>query len=93
LRGDDKAWTVGKFEMRAPGATRVSASGVIAQPGPSARFAGPVNIESADPDALTAWLQGRSDVTYRNQKPLRLRGDATVAADRIALDSLMAEVN
>jgi large subunit ribosomal protein L24 len=93
LRGDDKAWTVGKFEMRAPGATRVSASGVIAQPGPSARFAGPVNIESADPDALTAWLQGRSDVTYRNQKPLRLRGDAAVAADRIALDSLMAEVN
>jgi large subunit ribosomal protein L24 len=93
LRGDDKAWTVGKFEMRAPGATRVSASGTLANPGPSARFTGPVNIESADPDALTAWLQGRSDVTYRNQKPLRLRGDATVAVDRIALDGVMAEVN
>lgn len=93
LRGDDKAWTVGKFEMRAPGATRISASGTLANPGASARFTGPVNIESPDPDALTAWLQGRSDVTYRNQKPLRLRGDVTVAADRIALDGITAEVN
>lgn len=93
LRGDDKAWTVGKFEMRAPGATRISANGTLANPGPSARFAGPVSIESADPDALAAWLQGRGDVTYRNQKPLRLRGDATVAADRVALDGATAEVN
>ena len=93
LRGDDKAWTVGKFEMRAPGTTRVSTSGVVAPPGSSARFTGPVNVESADPDALAAWLQGRSDVTWRNQKPLRLRGDATVAADRIALDGVTADVN
>lgn len=93
LRGDDKAWTVAKFEMRAPGVTRISASGTLANPGPSARFTGPVSIESTDPDALAAWLQGRGDVTYRSQKPLRLRGDATVAADRIALDGAIAEVN
>lgn len=93
LRGDDTAWTVGKFEMRAPGTTRVSASGILAPAGPSARFAGPVNIESAEPDALVAWLQGRSDVAWRSQKPLRLRGDATVAADRIALDGVTADVN
>lgn len=93
LRGDDKTWTIGKFEMRAPGSTRVSASGAIAQPGPSARFTGPVSIESADPDALTAWLQGRGDVTYRNQKPLRLSGEATVAADRIVLEGMKADIN
>lgn len=93
LQGDDKTWTVAKFEMRAPGATRVSASGSLAQPGPSARFTGPIIVESADPDALTAWLQGRSDATYRNQKPLRLRGNATVAADTIVLDGLNADVN
>ena len=93
LRGDVAAWNIGKFEMRAPGATRVSASGVLAPPGPSARFTGPVNIESTDPDALAAWLQGRTDVAWRSQKPLRLRGDATVAADRIALDGVTAEVN
>lgn len=93
LRGDEQAWTVGKFEMRAPGATRVSANGTIAQPGASARFTGPINIESSDPDVLAAWLQGRSDTTYRNQKPLRLRGDATLAADRVALDGVKADIN
>ena len=93
LRGDNKVWTVNKFEMRAPGATRVSAIGVIASPGPSATFKGPLSIESADPDVLTAWLQGRSDVTYRNQKPLNLRGDMTVAADRIALDGIKTDIN
>ncbi len=93
LRGDDKAWTIGKLDMRAPGATRVVVSGAIAQPGPAARFTGPISIESADPDALTAWLQARGDVTYRNQKPLRLRGDATVAADRIAIENITADVN
>lgn len=93
LSGDDKSWTVGKFEMRAPGATRVSASGAISAPGSSARFSGPVSIESNDPDVLTAWLQGRSDATYRNQKPLRLRGEATVASDRISLDGMKAEIN
>jgi len=93
MRGDDQAWTIGKFEMRAPGATRVSANGVIGSPGASASFTGPLTIESADPDGLTAWLQGRSDVTYRNQKPLSLRGDITVAADRIALDGIKTEIN
>jgi len=93
LQADDKSWAVGKFEMRAPGATRVTASGVVSTPGPSARFIGPVTIESSDPDVLTAWLQGRSDATYRNQKPLRLRGEATIAGDRIALDGMKAEIN
>lgn len=93
LRADTQAWTVGKFEMRAPGATRISATGTIAQPGPSANFTGPVTIESADPDALTAWLQGRGDGTYRNQKPMRVSGGVTVAADRIAVDGLKADIN
>ncbi|MES2750010.1 MAG: AsmA-like C-terminal region-containing protein [Pseudomonadota bacterium] len=93
LRADDKGWTLGKFEMRAPGATRVFAAGTIAQPGPSANFTGPVNIESADPDALIAWMQGRSDAAYRNQKPMRVRGNATVAADRTAIEGLTADIN
>ncbi|WP_024576338.1 MULTISPECIES: AsmA-like C-terminal region-containing protein [unclassified Afipia] len=93
LRGDEQAWTIVKLEMRAPGATRVSANGIVAQPGASARFTGPVSIESSDPAVLAAWLHGRSDATYRNQKPLRLRGDATVAADRVAFDGIKADVN
>ncbi|MES2602948.1 MAG: AsmA-like C-terminal region-containing protein [Pseudomonadota bacterium] len=93
LRADDKSWTIAKLEMRAPGATRVTANGTISEPGPSARFTGPVSIESSDPDVLTAWLQGRGDATYRNQKPLRVRGEAIVAADRIGLDGMKAEIN
>jgi len=93
LRADDKSWTISKLEMRAPGATRVTASGIISEPGPSARFTGPVSIESSDPDVLAAWLQGRSDATYRNQKPLRLRGEAIVATDRIGIDGMKADVN
>ncbi|MGD9838054.1 MAG: AsmA-like C-terminal region-containing protein [Afipia sp.] len=93
LQADARSWTIEKFEMRAPGATRVTASGVISAAEPSARFSGPVSVESGDPDILTAWLQGRGDATYRNQKPLRLRGEATVAADRIGLDGMTAEIN
>ena len=44
------------MRLRAPGTTRVSAGGVVAPPGSSARFTGPVNVESADPDALKAHL-------------------------------------
>lgn len=93
LRGDDTAWTIDKLDLRAPGATRVAASGVIAESGPSARFTGPLSIESTDPETFTAWLQGRSDVTWHSQKPLRLSGDVTVAADRIALDRLTGNIN
>lgn len=93
LQADDTAWTVGKFEMRAPGATRVSARGRVVQPGTAANFTGPVSIESADPDALAAWLRGGSDASYRNQKPLRISGNATVASERIAIDGLKADIN
>ena len=48
---------------------------------------------SSDPDVLVAWLQGRGDVAYRNQKPLRLHGNVSVAADRITIDALKAEIN
>ena len=40
-----------------------------------------------------AWLQGRGEATYRSQKPLRLRGDVSVAADRIAIDAMKAEID
>ena len=48
---------------------------------------------SSDPDTLVAWLQGRSEITYRSQKPLRLRGDVSVAADRVAIDAMQAEID
>jgi large subunit ribosomal protein L24 len=93
LHADTKSWTIDRLDFRAPGATRMSLSGAIAQPGPSGSFKGALDVDSSDPDTLLAWLQGRSEVTYRSQKPLRLHGDVVVAADRFAIEALKAEID
>jgi uncharacterized protein involved in outer membrane biogenesis len=93
LRTDAKSWTVDRLDFRAPGKTRVSLSGAGAQPGPSGHFLGALSVESSDPDALAAWLQGRSELTFRSQKPMRLQGDVNVTADRVAIDAIKAEID
>jgi hypothetical protein len=92
-KSDLKSWSIDRLDFRAPGTTRVSLSGAIAQAGPSGSFKGALNVESSDPDTLMAWLQGRGEVTYRSQKPLRLRGDVSVAANRVAIDAMNAEID
>ncbi len=92
LRGDTKSWTISRLDFRAPGVTRVSLSGTV-QPAPAGSFSGELNVDSPDPDTLAAWLQGRSEVTYRNQKPLRLRGNLSTASGRFAIDKLNAEID
>ncbi|MGY3443980.1 MULTISPECIES: AsmA family protein [unclassified Bradyrhizobium] len=92
LQSDAKSWTVRRLEFRAPGSTRVSMSGASAQAGVSNSFKTALNVESSDPDALMGWLQGRSDVTYRSQKPLRLRGDVTVSPSGFSIDAMKAEI-
>ncbi|MET0969194.1 MAG: AsmA-like C-terminal region-containing protein [Tardiphaga sp.] len=93
LRADPKAWAIDRLELRAPGATRVVVSGGTAQPGGTEGFKGAVSIDSTDPDTLAAWLQGRSDVTFRSQKPLRIRGNLSSAADHLRLEALKAEID
>ncbi|MBS0531545.1 MAG: AsmA family protein [Proteobacteria bacterium] len=93
LSSDTTAWTIGRVEFRAPGATHVAVNGQIKQPGPSAHFNGALDIESSDPDIFAAWLQGRSDVTYRSQKPLRLRGNLSIDSNRAVVDRLMADID
>ena len=93
LRADAKSWTIDRLDFRAPGATHVTLSGTNAQAGPSGGFTGALSVDSSDPDTLVAWLQGRSEVTYRSQKPLRLRGDVSVAADRVAIEAMKAEID
>ena len=92
LQSDAKSWTVRRLEFRAPGSTRVSMSGASAQPGASNSFKTALNIESSDPDTLMSWLQGRSDIAYRSQKPLRLRGDVTVSPTGFSIDAMKAEI-
>ncbi|WP_338821825.1 AsmA-like C-terminal region-containing protein [Bradyrhizobium septentrionale] len=93
LQSDAKSWTVRRLEFRAPGSTRVSMSGASAQAGVANSFKTGLNIESSDPDALMTWLQGRGDIAYRNQKPLRLRGDVTVSPAGFAIDAMKAEID
>ncbi len=93
LHGDAALWAIDRLDLRAPGSTRVAFNAARAPVGASGNFAGVLDIDSSDPDVLFAWLQGRGDVAYRNQKPLRLHGDVSVAADRIAIDALKAELN
>ncbi len=93
LRTDAKSWMIDRLDLRAPGATRVSLSGAEIQAAPSSSFKGALNVESSDPDALMAWLQGRSEVTHRSQKPLRLNGDVSVTSDSVAIDAMKAELD
>src|SRR5258707_3846692 len=93
LHTDSKSWTVRRLDFRAPGGTRVSLGGSGAQGNPSGDFKAALNVESSDPDTLMTWLQGRSEITYRSQKPLRLRGDVSVASDRIAIEAMKAEID
>jgi uncharacterized protein involved in outer membrane biogenesis len=93
LRGDTKSWTIDRLEFRAPGAARVVLSGEIAQSGPAGNFKGSLSIDASDPNTLAGWLQGRSEIDYRNQKPLRVSGNLNVASDRVAIDGLKAEID
>jgi len=93
LQGNGSTWSVHKLEFRAPGATRVSlseANGKTVAPG---QFKAALSIESSDPDALMSWLQGRGDMAYRSQKPLRLRCDVTIAPEGFSFEALKADID
>jgi uncharacterized protein involved in outer membrane biogenesis len=92
VRGDENIWALDRFDLRAPGATQLSFAGRGAPSAPTA-LAGRLDVESSDPDALMAWLQGRADVGFHSQKPLRLHGDIDVAADRLSVEGLKAEID
>ncbi|KWV61016.1 hypothetical protein AS156_26820, partial [Bradyrhizobium macuxiense] len=92
LQSDAKAWMVRRMEFRAPGSTQVSMSDAGAQAGASNGFKTALDIQSSDPDALMVWLQGRGDIAYHSQKPLRLRGDVTVSPAGFAIDAMRAEI-
>jgi AsmA-like protein len=92
LYSNAAAWAIDGLDFRAPGATQISFTSAGNLSGPSGDFRGVLDIDSSDPDVLMMWLQGRSDVGYRSQKPLRLHGNLSVAADGVALDALKAEI-
>ncbi|MEA2917341.1 MAG: hypothetical protein QOJ15_9422 [Bradyrhizobium sp.] len=90
LHADAKSWAIDRLDFRAPGTTHVAFSGTSA---PADGFSGALSVDSSDPDTLVAWLQGRSEVSYRSQKPLRLSGNVNVGADHIAIEAMKAELD
>ena len=94
LRGDISTdaggWNLDRFEFRGPGFTQVRLSGHLAVGHESVSFTGPAEIDAGDPKVLAAWLEGRGDVAQGDLRPLRLRGDVTLASDRIAAERLNA---
>lgn len=95
LRGDISSgaqhWNLDRFEFRAPGFTQVRVSGRLAVAGDRVAFTGPAVIKANNPKVLAAWLEGRSDATKGDLKPLNLRGQLTIASDRIAVEHLNAD--
>jgi hypothetical protein len=92
LHGDDKSWSLRRLEFRAPGATRVSLNEASEKSVAPDRFKAALSVESSDPEALLTWLQGRGEIAYRSQRPLRLRGDVTVAPEGFAIDAMKADI-
>ena len=97
LHADANAWTIGRLDFRAPGSTQVSLNGspngTNVQAATPGTVKGALDVNSSDPDTLMAWLQGRSEINFRSQKPLHLHGDVSVAADRVAIDAMKAEID
>ncbi len=95
LRGDITSnaggWTLDRLEFRAPGLTQVRLSGRLAVDSNGVTFTGPAEIDASDPKALVAWLEGRIETGQNELRPLSLRGEVTVATDKIAVDGLKAE--
>ena len=92
LHGDANSWTVDRLDFRAPGATQVALSGTNSQSAISGGFKAALEINSQDPDTLVSWLQRRSEIALRSEKPLHLRGDVSVDADGFAIDAMKAEI-
>ena len=96
LRGDITAdatgWNLDRFEFRAPGFTQVKLNGHLAVGAAGVSFSGPAEINAGDPRLLAAWLQGRAEPVKGDRlRPLNLRGDVTLASDRLAIEKLKAE--
>jgi uncharacterized protein involved in outer membrane biogenesis len=85
-------WSLDRLEFRAPGLTQVRLSGRLTLGTDGIAFAGPAEIDASDPKMLAAWLEGRSGEPSQSElRPLSLRGEVTLASDKIAVERFKAE--
>ncbi|MFD2182200.1 AsmA family protein [Rhodoplanes azumiensis] len=86
--------TLDGVELRLPGLTQLRLAGMLRPSGPDLAFAGPVSLESNDPRALGAWIEGRADTGKdRPLGVLRAKGDVALDRDRIAADGLSVTID
>ncbi|MGP9811518.1 AsmA family protein [Rhodopseudomonas sp. NSM] len=93
LRSNGDAWRIDRLALRAPGGSRLALSGGAEPAGASDRFNGALTIESADPDLLTAWLQGRAPVSAGPAKPLRVQGRVVASTESVTIEPLTIEAD
>lgn len=91
LRTDGEAWRVERLDLRAPGGSRLAVTGKAA--GSAEQFNGTVTLDSADPDLLSAWLQGRPPTAGSTPKPLRVEGGVAASPGRLTIDPLKVEAD
>ena len=92
LRFADGTWAVARARFRAPGSTTVSLQGV-ARSDSSSGVRTSLDLRSADPDLLAAWIAGGAERADRLRKPLRVRGRFDIAADRIIAEDMKADID
>ncbi len=91
ISADGSGWRLNDFEFRAPGYSQAKLSGRLNVAGNGAvTFTGPAEIDSNDPNALSAWLEGHAAPAHQNLRPLSVRGDLTLGSDKIAFENLRA---
>jgi large subunit ribosomal protein L24 len=93
IKSDGEAWKFEGFEFRAPGLTQVRLSGQTQRAVSAPAFTGPVDVTSADPRALIAWLEGKSEIAAGAVRPMRGRGEVTLGASRVAIERFKAEID
>ncbi len=64
---------------------------MLAADGAGVAFTGPADIETGDPKALAAWVEGRAAPAQSELRPLQVRGDVTMSNEKLAITRLTAE--
>jgi uncharacterized protein involved in outer membrane biogenesis len=93
VENDARGWNLDRLELRAPGATQMSITGKLALADHKVEFQGPVRVDSGDPAAFFAWIEGRSAAGRPALGPMRGSGNVTLGRERVAVDGLKAEVD
>ncbi len=94
VRSDAKSWDIETLEFRAPGLTQVALSGRVNVSAKGPTFVGPIRIDTGDTRTLLTWLTDRhGDPMTFAAGGLKIGGDVTLGADRIAIERFKGEFN